>query len=157
MDQDWDAVAKAISDRIAELGIRQRDLADRANVGLSTVQELVNNWKPRKRNPKTLAAISEALGWPPGKIQAVADGRPDELSEPSASSLAAHSRDVVQAVEALLQKLGGASPAEELGKLHDAGKSAPGVQDSQALQALADRVKNVEERLAAVESQLNNR
>lgn len=78
-DQDWDAVATAITDRMNELGLRQRDVADKADVGLSTVQELANNWKPRRRNPKTLMAISVALGWPSGKISAIAKGEPDDV------------------------------------------------------------------------------
>lgn len=76
MDQDWDAVAKAITDRMHELGMRQRDLAAKADVGLSTVQELANNRTPRQRNAKTLRAISLALEWPSGQIEAIAQGRP---------------------------------------------------------------------------------
>lgn len=75
-DQHWDAVATAITERMGELGLRQRDVADKADVGLSTVQELANNWKPRRRNPKTLMAISVALDWPSGKLAAIARGEP---------------------------------------------------------------------------------
>lgn len=81
MDQDWDAVADAITKRLHELGMRQRDLADKADVGLSTVQELASNWKPRRRNSKVLAAISEALGWPPGKLAAIARGEEETAPE----------------------------------------------------------------------------
>lgn len=77
-DQDWDAVGTAITERMTELGLRQRDVANEADVGLSTVQELANNWKPRRRNPKTLMAISVALGWPSGRISAIARGEPNE-------------------------------------------------------------------------------
>ena len=74
VDQDWDAVASAITDRMRELGMRQRDLAYAADVGLSTVQELVGNTSPRRRNPKTLSAISDALGLPSGALMAISLG-----------------------------------------------------------------------------------
>lgn len=80
MDQDWDAVANALSQRMAELGLRQQDLAAKANVGVSTIQELVNNWKPRRRNPKTLAALSTALGWPTDALHTIAAGGRQEAS-----------------------------------------------------------------------------
>lgn len=98
MNQDWDAVAEAITARMAELGMRQRDLADAADVGLSTVQELQNNWKPRRRNRKTLAAISEALGWPSGQIEAIARGRPEEI-RPSVEEQLAEIRSRLDALE----------------------------------------------------------
>ena len=82
MNQDWDAVAAAITDRMHELGMRQRDLANIADVGLSTVQELASNTAPRRRNPTTLAAISEALQWPAGYLHALATGNDPDTADP---------------------------------------------------------------------------
>lgn len=68
--EDWAAVADAVKDRSAERGLTQQELAGKANVSLSTVQEL---WRgqPRKRHPRTLAAVSRALGWPDNHLGAV--------------------------------------------------------------------------------------
>lgn len=74
---DWDAVAQALHERMAELGTTQRQLAEQAGVSRTTVKELAGNWRPRKRSPRTLAALSEALDWPSGKLLAVAQGEPE--------------------------------------------------------------------------------
>ena len=63
MAKDWDAVARAIDGRMRELDLTQAQLAASAHVSLETVRELRNNLRPRRRNPRVLAAISEALGW----------------------------------------------------------------------------------------------
>jgi transcriptional regulator with XRE-family HTH domain len=71
MDRDWDAVARAVQGRMRDLDMTQVELSQRAGVALMTVRELQHNLKPRRRNPRTLAAISEALGWPTGHLAAV--------------------------------------------------------------------------------------
>ena len=43
----------------------QLEAASRAKISLTTLRELQNNTSPRRRRPQTLAALSEALGWPP--------------------------------------------------------------------------------------------
>ncbi len=74
MAKDWDAVARAIQARLDELEMTQQELAHRAGVALMTVRELQHNLKPRRRNPRTLAAISEALGFPPNHLSEVLAG-----------------------------------------------------------------------------------
>lgn len=71
---DWTAVAGAIQARLDELGMTQADLALRAGVAAETVRELRTNLRPRRRSPRTLGAISEALDWPFGHLAAVARG-----------------------------------------------------------------------------------
>lgn len=68
--EDWAAVADAVKDRAAERGLTQQQLASKANVSLSTIQEL---WRglPRKRHPRILAAVSRALGWQDSHLGAV--------------------------------------------------------------------------------------
>lgn len=63
MAKDWEAVAAAIQARLDELDITQAELAQRAGVAPETVRELRNNLQPRRRHPRTLAAVSEALNW----------------------------------------------------------------------------------------------
>lgn len=73
--RDWDAVATAIQGRLADLDMTQAELAQRAGVALMTVRELQHNLKPRRRNARTLAAVSEALGWPSTYLSEVVEGR----------------------------------------------------------------------------------
>lgn len=90
LHEDWDAVAVAITQRLADLRITQQDLAARARVSPVTVRELQRNAAPRKRQARTLAVISEALEWPSGYLEAKLMGKPlpssndpvmDELAE----------------------------------------------------------------------------
>ena len=78
MAEDWTAVARAISDRITELRTTQMEVAAKARISLTTLRELQRNISPRRRRPQTLAALSEALGWPP-------DYRPRPFKAGSAS------------------------------------------------------------------------
>ena len=72
--EDWDAVATAISARLTDTRTTQMDVAARARVSLTTLRELQHNLNPRRRRPQTLAAISEALGWPAGYLVQVLHG-----------------------------------------------------------------------------------
>jgi transcriptional regulator with XRE-family HTH domain len=78
MARDWDAVAEAIRARMADLDMTQAELSQRAGVALMTVRELQNNLKPRRRSPRTLAAVSEALGWPADHLTAILGGAEPE-------------------------------------------------------------------------------
>ena len=74
MSEDWSAVAKAIDGRLGELGWRQRELAERAQVSQAIVRELQHNTAQRRRSARTLEALSAALGWRPGHLSAVLAG-----------------------------------------------------------------------------------
>ena len=89
---DWDAVARAIENRLAEMRATQMDVASRARVSLTTLRELQHNTNPRRRRPQTLSAVSEALGWPSDYLTRVMHGEPahahpDESSDPVLKSL----------------------------------------------------------------------
>ena len=71
MAEDWAAVARAIDARLAELNWRQRELAERAQVSVAIVRELHRNTTQRRRNARTLEALSLALGWHPDHLDAV--------------------------------------------------------------------------------------
>ena len=71
MQQDWAAVATAIDTRLTELDLRQRDLAERAQVSLAIVRELHRNTTQRRRSARTLEALSLAMGWHPAHLDAV--------------------------------------------------------------------------------------
>ena len=68
MEQDWEAVGGALSARLDERGMTMTELATKAGVSLTTVRELVHVLNTRRRQPRTLSALSEALGWPPDHL-----------------------------------------------------------------------------------------
>jgi hypothetical protein len=113
VEEDWAAVAQAISERLVETRMTQMEVASRAQVSLTTFRELQNNLNPRKRRPQTLAAISEALGWPPHYLQTLLQGgRPephvDEATDPILSQLTAiqeELRDLRARVTSVEQRL----------------------------------------------------
>lgn len=68
MTRDWKRLGAAIKARREELGMRrQQDLADAAGVIRQSVQSLEAG-KDRKRNPPSLDAVREALGWDPETV-----------------------------------------------------------------------------------------
>lgn len=87
MSEDWATVAKAINERVNELGWLQRELARRSNVSLAIVREIQHHVVERRRSPRTLESLSVALGWHPQHLDAVLHGRkPPEPDEPIADS-----------------------------------------------------------------------
>ncbi len=68
MSEDWAAVGQAIAHRLDERGMTMTDLANQAEVSLTTVRELVHVSSTRRRNPKTLGKLSKTLGWPEGHL-----------------------------------------------------------------------------------------
>jgi transcriptional regulator with XRE-family HTH domain len=104
MARDWAAVAKAMKSRLAELDMTQAELIQRSHLAPMTIRELLFNTAQRRRSDQTLAALSEALGWPPGYLRAVAEGRdpgdPD-ADDPVLAELAA----LKEAVTAITSRL----------------------------------------------------
>ena len=92
MDADWGAVAEAMRHRLNELGMTMTDLAAQSRVSLFTVRELVHNTAPRRRQPRTLRALSEALAWPSSYLSELLTGQDpqpyeDENSDPVLQAL----------------------------------------------------------------------
>jgi len=110
--KDWHAVATAIQGRLDELDMTQAELAARAGVALMTVRELQHNLTPRRRSPRTLAAVSEALGWPSDQIVRILDGQPAsdvDTDEPLLAELDAVKADlraIVRRLDAIESRLG---------------------------------------------------
>jgi transcriptional regulator with XRE-family HTH domain len=71
---NWAAVAAAISDRVRELGWRQRELAERSHVSVAVVREIQRHTVERRRSRRTLEALSVALGWKPEHLDQVLNG-----------------------------------------------------------------------------------
>ena len=112
MAKDWDAVATAIQSRLDELDMTQAELAARAGVALMTVRELQHNLTARRRSPRTLAAVSEALGWPSDQIVRILDGQPTtdvDADDPVLAELDAVKADlraIVRRLDAIESRLG---------------------------------------------------
>ena len=85
--EDWAAVSQAISQRMTELGINQRELIERSQVSKATVGELYHNSAQRRRSARTLEALSMALEWHPQHLIAVVKGqRVPDVGEPVSRS-----------------------------------------------------------------------
>lgn len=82
MGKDWEAVAAAINTRLAELDMTQIDVSKKSGVSVATLRQMQHGVS-RRRSPRTLADVSEALRWPPQYLEQLADG---------ASALPGHDR-----------------------------------------------------------------
>ena len=87
--ENWAAVARAISGRVRELGWRQRELAERSHVSVAVVREIQRHTVERRRSPRTLQALSVALGWEPEHLHRVLKGRPQQSGNHTSPDLAA--------------------------------------------------------------------
>jgi transcriptional regulator with XRE-family HTH domain len=104
--EDWAAVARAISERVRELGWRQRELAERSHVSMAVVREIQRHTVERRRSRRTLESLSVALGWEPERLDAVLKGRAQEAagrSQVRADAAALWSR--LDAVEGRLDEI----------------------------------------------------
>lgn len=102
--QDWAAVAVALRDRLDEQGTTMTELANRSGVSLTTVRELVHMLNTRRRQPRTLASLSTALGWPADHLGAVLRGKPgapEPLPRDDVAAIRRELRDLRERVEAL--------------------------------------------------------
>ncbi|MEU4743098.1 hypothetical protein AB0G02_21900 [Actinosynnema sp. NPDC023658] len=75
MEEDWSAVAAAVNARATELALKQRELAEKSGVSLAIVREIQQGRIQRRRNPRTLEALSIALDWHPQHLTAVLTGQ----------------------------------------------------------------------------------
>lgn len=87
MKEDWSAAAEAINTRSAELALKQKELAERSGVSLAIVREIQQGRIQRKRNPRTLEALSIALDWHPQHLTAVLQGKTPPDADVSAAQV----------------------------------------------------------------------
>jgi transcriptional regulator with XRE-family HTH domain len=83
----WTQAARLLNQRMADLGLTQFDLASRSGVSPATIREILHG-KPRQRSPRTLSALSKALGWPSGQISEIVRGAtpPTRETQPASNS-----------------------------------------------------------------------
>ncbi|ANY06569.1 helix-turn-helix domain-containing protein [Pseudonocardia sp. HH130630-07] len=103
MNQDWSAVSDAIKVRLDERGMTMTDLASKSGVSLTTVRELVHVLNTRRRQPRTLVALSVALGWPADHLGTVLRGgrTGEDLRHDDSVDVRGELRDLRRRVEAL--------------------------------------------------------
>jgi hypothetical protein len=102
MTKDWAAVATTLNHRMTELGIGQNELTTRSRVSKSVVHEIRHNTTQRRRNARTLEALSVTLGWHSQHLVAVLDGRsPPQVDDPVVMS----DRDTADLLTAINRKL----------------------------------------------------
>ena len=77
--ENWAAVARAISDRVRELGWRQSELAGRSHVSVAVVREIQRHTVERRRSRRTLEALSVALGWDREHLDRVLKGQAQQV------------------------------------------------------------------------------
>ena len=87
--ENWAAVAQAVSDRVRELGWRQRELAERSHVSVAVVREIQRHTVERRRSPRTLEALSVSLGWEPQYLSRVLRGHSQQSGGHAVPDLAA--------------------------------------------------------------------
>src|SRR5215468_8597416 len=75
VSDNWAAVSREVNSRAAELGLKQRELAERSGVSLAIVREIQQDKVHRNRNPRTLEALSVALQRHPQHLTAVLAGK----------------------------------------------------------------------------------
>ncbi|GAA2663603.1 helix-turn-helix domain-containing protein [Actinosynnema sp. NPDC000082] len=109
MIPDWEGVATAINARLSDRGMKQQELAERSGVSVAALR-LLQKAKATNARPRTLAAVSEALGWPREHLAAVRDGRaPSDGAvhrEPTMAELAAAMEDLRERVAELERVVG---------------------------------------------------
>jgi hypothetical protein len=113
LTQDWQAVATAIADRLDERGMTMTELAAQSGVSLTTDRELVHVLNTRRRQPRTLTALSIALGWPSDHLGQVLRGQAGATETArdtvSLGAIRAELRDLQARVSALEAERGRAS------------------------------------------------
>lgn len=68
----WQVVADVVNARMAERDILQRDLAEKARIGVSTLRS-IQSGEDRQRSRATLANLSRALGFPEDYLWGVSE------------------------------------------------------------------------------------
>jgi transcriptional regulator with XRE-family HTH domain len=74
VDEPWVRVGQRVRDRRENLGLKQEELAARADVGTATIRLIENAGRERYQR-RTLRALSLALGWTADSIQRIAEGK----------------------------------------------------------------------------------
>lgn len=129
MAENWTAVAREISSRAAVLGLRQKELVQRSGVSAAIVREIQQGRIKRRRNPRTLEALSVALEWHPQHLSAVLAGdRPPPTGEappPVPDPVVAALNTLIREVRGLRAQIGTLSNQIEAAVVNGKGRGRP--------------------------------
>jgi len=64
VSEDWLAVGDAVSKRMRERGMTQKQLAERSKVSPATIRQIQHHKGSHRHSPRTLEALSDGLDWP---------------------------------------------------------------------------------------------
>lgn len=78
MAENWTAVGEAVTARMHERRITQRQLAERSKVSPATIRQIQHGGGSHRHSLRTLEALSVSLGWPPRHLDDVLHGRPGQ-------------------------------------------------------------------------------
>jgi hypothetical protein len=108
--QNWAVVAREINSRADTLGLSQRELSERSGVSPATVRELQQGRIHRRRNPRTLEALSVALQWHPQHLAAVLGGitppQVDQAPTPGEDPMVVALNTLIREVRGLRAQIG---------------------------------------------------
>jgi hypothetical protein len=83
---NWTTVGDAITTRLNEIGMQQKDLAATSSVSVATIRE-IQGGKERRRSPRILQGISVALEWPADYLADLLQGKkPEQQSQETRES-----------------------------------------------------------------------
>lgn len=71
---EWQRVGFKVKQRRAELGLDQKQLVEGTGISVSVLQDIENGNRERYRE-LTIGRLERLLGWQPGSILAIAQGR----------------------------------------------------------------------------------
>jgi transcriptional regulator with XRE-family HTH domain len=76
VSEDWVALGDAVTKRMRERGMTQKQLAERSEVSPATIRHIQHHTGSHRHSARTLRALSEALDWAPHYLDNVLNGRP---------------------------------------------------------------------------------
>jgi transcriptional regulator with XRE-family HTH domain len=115
--EDWAAVSRAVNERMAELGLTQRELVERSHVSKATVMEIRRNVAQRRRSTRTLTAMSLALDWHPLHLDAVLNAQRIPAPGEPIIRTGDETTSRLAAIEYRLEQM-----SEQLGEMKDLGQ-----------------------------------
>jgi transcriptional regulator with XRE-family HTH domain len=100
---NWTAVGDAITERLAELPMEQKELAAKSGVSVAMIRE-IQRGKERRRHPRVLRDISVALDWPANYLDRKLQGRPLDSQPREAEALAGEPAEFLTKLAFVLER-----------------------------------------------------